>query len=108
METRAFAIFLIFVVKVASLTGSGINGNFELSLTGFGELEVASLTGSGINGNPPVPGITPSQCIVASLTGSGINGNLSHSIPQLASIVEVASLTGSGINGNTRFNQGCF
>ncbi len=61
---------------VASLTGSGINGNWIVDK--FNELKqtkvVASLTGSGINGN------ANSDCSstgfwVASLTGSGINGN---------------------------------
>ncbi len=36
---------------VASLTGSGINGNIELTVEQVAYIHVASLTGSGINGN---------------------------------------------------------
>ncbi len=36
---------------VASLTGSGINGNGKRKNNGSGNYSVASLTGSGINGN---------------------------------------------------------
>ncbi len=38
-------------LQVASLTGSGINGNKMDANEKNKELEVASLTGSGINGN---------------------------------------------------------
>ncbi len=49
---------------------------FRHPILEVGRVPVASLTGSGINGNCyTMPHLPPMQYIVASLTGSGINGN---------------------------------
>mgnify|MGYP006431456273 CR=1 FL=1 len=52
METRSrIPLLLHRLGKVASLLGSGINGNTEHQRGLVSAVEVASLLGSGINGN---------------------------------------------------------
>ena len=103
METNGkMDILVLQICVVASLLGSGINGNLPIlpaenyvaqrslpyqevelmetsslkSLLRFQKGQVASLLGSGINGNFPFSGYRGGNSVVASLLGSGINGNL--------------------------------
>ena len=68
---------------------------------------VASLLGSGINGNNVAFVSVAAFAVVASLLGSGINGNSVQVFFACFTIDKaVASLLGSGINGNNEFLNG--
>jgi len=63
---------------------------------------IASIIGSGINGNPTCIQSSLSILVfIASIIGSGINGNVQDDAGIPSSYTpQIASIIGSGINGN--------
>ena len=60
---------------------------------------IATLRGSGINGNHDPVYVRYASGAIATLRGSGINGN-SQNLLHFCNTHKIATLRGSGINGN--------
>jgi len=89
---------------IASIIGSGINGNANLRKLPSQHSNIASIIGSGINGNQPslphLPSINSNLASLLLLEVELMETGINLTIGNDEIWYKIASIIGSGINGN--------